>query len=112
MFKALIAWVKNYFEQTRIQALEIRPVWAEKGEIRECIYGSENAYGIFQRDSNGLFLREHLSDYQATRKLAYAEGIKYGVEVLDLVEAADLQRVRERFKIGESKSASFLSEVV
>ena len=112
MFKALIAWVKNYFEHTRIQALEIRPVWAEKGEIRECAYGSENAYGVFQRDSSGLFLKECLSDYTTTRKLAYAEGIKYGVEVVDLVEAADLQRVRDRFKIGESKSTSFLSEVI
>ena len=97
---------------TLIHALEIRPIWAEKGEFRECAYGSENAYGLFQRDSNGQFLREHLSDYQATRKLAYAEGIKYGVEVIDLLEAADLQRVRERFKIGESKSTSFLSEVI
>ncbi|GEM48898.1 hypothetical protein [Deinococcus cellulosilyticus] len=112
MVKALIAWVKHYFEQTRIQALEIRPVWVEKGEIRECAYGSENAYGLYQKDTGGLFLKEHLTDYHATRKLAYAEAEKYGVQVVDLVETADLQRVRDRFKIGESKSASYLSDVI
>ncbi|GGJ33681.1 hypothetical protein [Deinococcus roseus] len=110
MMKALIAWVKNYFEQTRIQALEIRPVHVEKGKIQDCAYGIENAYGVYQKDAGGSFLKEYLHDYHAARKLAYAEALKYGVEVLDHVVEADLQRVRDRFKIGDHRPSSFLSD--
>lgn len=109
MLKQLLTWIKNYFEQTRIQAMEIHPVYLEKGNVQRCAAGMENAYGVYQRDAGGLFLKEHFEDLQAARKLAFAEGQRYGVEVLDPFVEADLQRARDRFKIGE-KPHSYLSD--
>lgn len=96
MFKNIILWVARCFSAHPVTGLELRPVLVSQGKAAACDYGQHNAYGLYEKDAQGLHLKGYFESYRVAQQQAHVCALHLAVTVFDHIEVEETQRALHR----------------